>query len=462
MSHNRSHIIIRMAVATAIASMGLVALPGVASAATTASANASAKTAPGQPKFGEKGAHVVAIQTAIMRNGFTLKGGATGVFDNTTLKALKTFQKVVGLKVSGVVDADTARVLKVAEATTTTLAPTTTAAPTTTIAPTTTLPVVQYPFTAQNLPVRGNKGDKVLLVQKTLAAAGIAVKGGIDGMFGSGTTASISAFQTAKGLPVNGLLDATTAAALNLIAPVAAPATTVPVATVSAAAVSNALTVLPVRGNKGDSVRAIQNALIAAGIEVKGGADGVFGGATFVALQKFQTAKGLAITGQLDVQTAIKLGVMAAPSVQLSVFPVQGPCSFENTWHAPRGGGRIHLGVDIIAKEGTLQYAVADGTITKLYTVGTDKLAGNGIRLTTADGTYFFYGHMSRLADGITIGTKVKAGQVVGYTGRTGDTNTPHLHFEVHPGGGDAIDPTNIVAAVNGCKNTAPLAVPAS
>ena len=462
MSHNRSHIIIRMAVATAIASMGLVALPGVAQAATTASANASAKTAPGQPKFGEKGAHVVAIQTAIMRNGFTLKGGATGVFDNTTLKALKTFQKVVGLKVSGVVDADTARVLKVAEATTTTLAPTTTAAPTTTVAPTTTLPAVQYPFTAQNLPVRGNKGDKVLLVQKTLAAAGIAVKGGIDGMFGSGTTASISAFQTAKGLPVNGLLDATTAAALNLIAPVAAPTTTVPAATVSAASVSNALTVLPVRGNKGDSVRVVQNALVAAGITVKGGVDGVFGGATFVALQNFQSAKGLPITGQLDYQTAIKLGVVAAPSVQLAVFPVQGPCSFENTWHAPRGGGRQHLGVDIIAKEGNLLYAVADGTITKIYTVGTDKLAGNGVRLTMADGTYFFYGHMSRVADGITVGTKVKAGQVVGYNGKTGATNTPHLHFEVHPGGGDAVDPTNIVAAVNGCKNTAPLAVPAS
>ena len=462
MSHNRSHIIIRMAVATAIASMGLVALPGVAHAATTASANASAKTAPGQPKFGEKGAHVVAIQTAIMRNGFTLKGGATGVFDNTTLKALKTFQKVVGLKVSGVVDADTARVLKVAEATTTTLAPTTTAAPTTTVAPTTTLPAVQYPFTAQNLPVRGNKGDKVLLVQKTLAAAGIAVKGGIDGMFGSGTTASISAFQTAKGLPVNGLLDATTAAALNLIAPVAAPTTTVPAATVSAASVSNALTVLPVRGNKGDSVRVVQNALVAAGITVKGGVDGVFGGATFVALQNFQSAKGLPITGQLDYQTAIKLGVVAAPSVQLAVFPVQGPCSFENTWHAPRGGGRQHLGVDIIAKEGNLLYAVADGTITKIYTVGTDKLAGNGVRLTMADGTYFFYGHMSRVADGITVGTKVKAGQVVGYNGKTGATNTPHLHFEVHPGGGDAVDPTNIVAAVNGCKNTAPLAVPAS
>jgi peptidoglycan hydrolase-like protein with peptidoglycan-binding domain len=241
MSHNRSHIIIRMAVATAIASMGLIALPGIANAATAQSANITAKTAPGQPKFGEKGAHVVAVQTAIIRNGFTLKGGATGVFDNTTLKALKSFQKVVGLKVTGVVDTDTARVLKVAEATTTTVAPTTTVA-----APTTTVASVKYPFTAATLPVRGNKGD---------------------------------------------------------------------------------------------NVRLVQSALVAAGIEIKGGVDGVFGGATFVALQKFQTANGLAITGALDTVTAIKLGVMAPPAIQLSVFPVQGVCSFENTWHAPRGGG---------------------------------------------------------------------------------------------------------------------------
>lgn len=450
-----------MAIAGAIASMGLIALPGIAQAATV-EVTTNAKTAPGQPKFGEKGAHVVAVQTAIIRNGFTLKGGASGVFDKTTLKALKTFQRVVGLKVSGVVDADTARVLKVAEATTTTVAVTTTAAPATTVAPTTTLPAVKYAFTAQNLPVRGNKGDNVLLVQKTLAAAGIAVKGGIDGMFGSGTTASISAFQAAKGLPVNGLLDATTAAALNLIAPVAAPTTTVAPATVSAASATTTLTTLPVRGNKGDNVRLVQKALVAAGIEVKGGVDGVFGGATFVALQKFQAATGITVTGALDTQTAIKLGLMAAPAVQIAVFPIQGPCSFENTWHAPRGGGRQHLGVDIIAKEGNLEYAVADGTITKIYTVATDKLAGNGVRLTTADGTYFFYGHMSRIADGITVGTKVKAGQVVGYNGKTGGTTTPHLHFEVHPQGGEAIDPTNIVAAVNGCKNTTPLAVPAS
>ena len=462
MSYNHTTIRSRIVLAGAIFSLGIIVSPVAAMAATAGSsvtAASATKTAPGQPKFGEKGAHVVAVQKAIMANGFTLTGGATGVFDKATLRSLKTFQKVVGLKATGVVDAATAKVLKVA-APSTTVAPTTTPAPATTVAPTTTV-AAAFPFTSSNLPVRGASGSSVVTVQKALAAAGLVVKGGIDGSFGSGTTATISAFQTLKGIAVTGILDVATASALGLIAPVAAPA---PAPAVAAASVSASLTTstLPARGNKGDDVRLVQNALIAAGIEVKGGADGVFGGATFVALQKFQTANGLQITGTLTPPTAIKLGVMAAPTVQISVFPVQGTCSYENTWHAPRGTNRLHLGVDIIAKEGNLLYAVADGKITKLYSTATDKLAGNGIRLTKEDGTYFFYGHMSRLADGITLGTQVRAGQVVGYVGRTGDTNTPHLHLEVHPFGGEAIDPTSMVAAVDACRVTTPLPVPAA
>lgn len=463
MSHNRKYNFSRIAIAGAIATMGLIALPETASAATVQTNAAAGKTAPGQPKFGDKGPHVVAVQNAIIKNGFTLKGGATGVFDRNTLRVLRNFQKVVGLKVTGVVDANTARVLKVATPSTT-AAPTTTAAPaTTTAAPTTTTaPTAQFPMTATTLPVRGNKGNAVLALQKAIAAAGIPVKGGIDGMFGSGTTTSIAQFQTAKGLPATGVLDVATASALGLIAaPTPAPVAA-PVANVSAAGTNAQLTNLPVRGNKGDDVRLVQTALVNAGIEVKGGVDGVFGGATFVAIQKFQSANGISATGILDAQTAIKLGVMAAPAVKLSVFPVQGPCTFTNTWHAPRGTNRLHLGVDIIAKEGNLLYAVTDGVITKMYSEGNDKLAGNGVRIAMADGTYFFYGHMSRVADGIALGTTVKAGQVVGYVGKTGATNTPHLHFEIHPQGGAAIDPTSAVAAIDGCKNTTPISVPAA
>jgi peptidoglycan hydrolase-like protein with peptidoglycan-binding domain len=457
MSHNRTLTISKVIISGAILSMGLVALPQTAQAATV-SAAPTAKTAPGQPKFGDKGAHVSAVQAAIIRNGFTLKGGVTGVFDKNTLRALKNFQKVVGLRASGVVDAPTAKVLKVsADATTTTIAPVTT-----TVAPTTTLPAVVYPLTVDTLPVRGAKGASVLAVQKALVIAGISVKGGVDGMFGSGTTSSLAAFQSAKGLPATGLLDASTASALGLIAPVVAPAPA-PAPAVSAATANTSVIVgkLPTRGDRGDKVRVLQKALIASNIEVKGGADGIFGGATTVALQKYQTANGLQVTGTLTTPTAIKLGLVAAPAISISVFPVQGLCSYENTWHAPRGTNRLHLGVDIIAKEGNLLYAVEDGTITKMYSTATDKLAGNGVRLTRADGTYFFYGHMQRVADGIGIGVKVKAGQVLGYLGKTGGTTTPHLHLEVHPFGGEAIDPTPIVAAVDACSVTTPLPVPA-
>ena len=462
MSHNHTHFVNRIIVASAVVAMGLVMAPTGAHASTgmVATSSASAKTAPGQPAFGDKGPHVVAVQTAIMRNGFTLNGGATGVFNKSTQRALKTFQKVVGLKPTGVVDTATAKVLKVAAASTTTVqATTTTVAPTTT-----TIPSVVYPLTTSTLPVRGAKGDAVVAVQKALKAAGLEVKGGIDGAFGSGTTATLASFQTNKGLTATGVLDIPTAVALALIAPVAAPAPASAPAAVSVASTTTLIdpSSLPVRGNRGDTVRTLQKALINAGIEVKGGADGVFGGATFVALQKYQTANALTVTGTLTTQTAVKLGLVAAPAVAISVFPVQGLCSYENTWHAPRGTNRKHLGVDIIAKEGNLLYAVADGTITKLYTEASDKLAGNGVRLTMADGTYFFYGHMQKIADGMTIGTKVKAGQVVGYLGKTGGTTTPHLHLEVHPLGGEAIDPTPVVSAVDACSVTSPLPVPAA
>jgi peptidoglycan hydrolase-like protein with peptidoglycan-binding domain len=463
MSHNRTHTIKRILLAGAVASLAFAAAP-VAAQASTASAvqiAVTAKTAPGQPKFGESGAAVVALQNAIMRNGFTLKGGATGRFDRRTRLVLRNFQSVVGLKVTGVVDASTARVLNLNNTTTsTTVAPATTAAPTTTVAPAPTTPPVTYPLNAAALPIRGQRGAAVLQIQKALVLAGVQVRGGVDGIFGSGTTQSISTFQTSKGIPATGILDANTASLLGLIAPTttAAPTTTV-APNVQSAAVT--VTTLPNRGSRGNNVVIVQRALIAAGIPVQGGADGVFGAATTVSIRKFQTAHNFPVTGKLDSRTAIKLGVMAPPAIQLDVFPVQGPCSFENTWHAPRPNGRLHVGVDIIAREGNLLYAVADGTITKIYNAANDKLAGNGIRLMKADGTYFFYGHMLRLADGITVGTRVRAGQVVGYNGKTGATNTPHLHFEIHPFGGAAVDPTAAVDAVNACGVTAPLPVPA-
>lgn len=142
-------------------------------------------------------------------------------------------------------------------------------------------------------------------------------------------------------------------------------------------------------------------------------------------------------------------------SVAIDVFPAQGPCWFTDTYGAPRSGGRSHEGVDIIDKAGQWIYAVKDGTLTKRFVDVPGSLSGNGWRLTSADGTYFFYAHLSAFAPGLSVGSAVKAGQIIGQIGMTGDAAIPHLHFEVHPGGGASINPTPVVKAVDGCKNSA-------
>jgi len=115
----------------------------------------------------------------------------------------------------------------------------------------------------------------------------------------------------------------------------------------------------------------------------------------------------------------------------------------------------VHEGVDSIAKAGQYIYAVKAGTLTKRYLDAPGSLSGNGWRLTSADGTYFFYAHLSAFAPGLTVGSAVQTGQILGLIGKTGDALTPHLHFELHPLCGPSINPTPVVKAVDGCKVTA-------
>ena len=131
---------------------------------------------------------------------------------------------------------------------------------------------------------------------------------------------------------------------------------------------------------------------------------------------------------------------------------MQGPCWFTDTWHAPRSGGRRHLGVDIIAPRGKAVYAVVDGVITRTFTDRPGSLGGNALRLTASDGTYFHYAHFSAFADGIELGSEVVAGQIIGYVGSTGSSSTPHLHFEYHPFGGAAVNPFPMVKKLDACK----------
>jgi murein DD-endopeptidase MepM/ murein hydrolase activator NlpD len=130
------------------------------------------------------------------------------------------------------------------------------------------------------------------------------------------------------------------------------------------------------------------------------------------------------------------------------VFPVADPHTFSSTFGAPRSGGRTHEGNDIFAPMGTPLLAVERGV---LDNIGVGTLGGTKLWLVGESGTEYYYAHLSAYVEGIHEGMVVEAGDVVGYVGNTGNaiSTPPHLHFEIHPDGGEAIDPYPLLSAVD-------------
>ena len=136
------------------------------------------------------------------------------------------------------------------------------------------------------------------------------------------------------------------------------------------------------------------------------------------------------------------------------VFPVYGPSSFTDTFGALRGdiSSGWHHGDDIFAPLGAPLLAVASGTV---FSVGWNKVGGNRLWLRDGQGNLFYYAHLSAFSPLAVNGSKVNAGDVVGFVGNTGDAQgTPfHLHFEVHPVGllglgyDGAVNPTSYLLA---------------
>jgi LysM repeat protein len=120
--------------------------------------------------------------------------------------------------------------------------------------------------------------------------------------------------------------------------------------------------------------------------------------------------------------------------------PVPG-AGFVNDWGFPRAGGRFHNGNDLFAPRGTPVRAPVSGTVTQ----ATGQMGGNQVKLVGDDGNHWHGTHLDRFG----ASGRVSAGDVIGYVGNTGNAHggPPHLHLELHPGGGAPVNPYPLLFA---------------
>jgi len=128
----------------------------------------------------------------------------------------------------------------------------------------------------------------------------------------------------------------------------------------------------------------------------------------------------------------------------------------KNQWVVPVAGYRLtarfgqggwmwsrgyHTGLDFAGPSGSTVVSVARGIV---KSVGYQGGYGNRTVITLQDGTDVWFCHQSRIA--VSPGEQVDPGQIIGFTGSTGNVTGPHLHLEIHPGGGAAVDPEPVLA----------------
>lgn len=143
------------------------------------------------------------------------------------------------------------------------------------------------------------------------------------------------------------------------------------------------------------------------------------------------------------------LGMTAeeAAIVGFGHFPVAGLADYRDDWLEARFGPPFHLheGTDIFAARGTPVRAPFNGVV-RFEDAG---LGGKGAFVTEPDGTYYYMAHLDSFSKKIASGAAVKQGDVIGFLGDSGNAQggSPHVHFEVHPRGGAAVNPKPLLDA---------------
>ncbi len=347
--------------------------------------------------LGAQGPTVRALQRELRSRGFRVAND--GVYGPATRRAVARLQRRLGLRVNGVVDRPLLWWLG--------------------------LSVCELPGPttarggADGRLRLGAYGPQVCTLQRALARSGEQIA--VDGGYGPETRAAVRRAQRRLGLRPTGVADGVLRARLR--ANRGTPATP-----------SGALLAI---GAEGPVVRRLQAALRRQGFSVA--LDGAFGPRTGRAVARFQRREGLAVNGAADIGLLRRLEATRAR--HLATFPVPGPHSFSNDFGAPRHQGS-HEGIDIVAPASAPVVAVTDGVIDRMSRTDTG-LGGIRLWLRDAAGTTYYYAHLGSIPGGLEVGVSVRAGQQVGAIGRTGDARGGvfHLHFEMHPGGGAAVNP---------------------
>jgi hypothetical protein len=179
----------------------------------------------------------------------------------------------------------------------------------------------------------------------------------------------------------------------------------------------------------------------------------------------------LLVAGLLAGTAAARSGVTTKPII----FPILGAAHYADDFGDPRAGG-VHQGIDILAAKRSLALAAEAGKV-KFWT--TSATAGCMLYLYGASGTTYYYIHLNNdltraddnrgkcvpgtaYASKLKDGAKVSAGQPIGFVGDSGDADGAHahLHFEVHAGGGKAVDGYPYLQAAQHLLFTAPKGKP--
>lgn len=170
------------------------------------------------------------------------------------------------------------------------------------------------------------------------------------------------------------------------------------------------------------------------------------------------------------------IAMATSAAAKIDVYPVRGKHNTgydrsldggsKTSWNCNRDYSNSdfvagdHLGIDIWAAEGTPVAATVAGTLTL---VGRSDYSGNKVTIKTSTGWYHFFCHLKSIASGMVNGKAVKAGDIIGYVGKTGTASNGvvHLHYSLYPDGNynKGINPWSLLHAkeLNVCGGTAPV-----